>query len=554
MDLKELLIKNSVLTESEYEELQEKARQLNSSIEEMIIARNVISEDDLGKLVEKQYGIPHISLIHKTIDPDIVKVIPEKTAIERKVIAFDKTASNLKIGMTNPRDINTIEFIKKGTGFNVDAYYITENSFYEGLKLYKTSIKEELKDIIDKNAKDAKVKGEESNALPIINIVDKILEYANSMGASDIHIEPMEKEALVRYRVDGILHDQATYPIKIHLAISSRIKILSNLKIDEHRLPQDGRFKTTINDQEVSFRVSTMPAYFGETVVLRLLKENAKEYNLETLGVQGRDYEILKSSIKKTVGMILVTGPTGSGKSTTLYTILSLLNTPEVNISTAEDPIEYSMPRVNQTQVNPKIGLTFAEALRSFLRQDPDIMMIGEIRDNETADIAINAAITGHLVLSTLHTNDAASAIPRLIDMHIESFLVSSTLNTIIAQRLVRKLCNNCKTEQKLDQKMISILQEQYDKKGIDKKINGNAFYKPVGCEYCSNGYNGRVGIYEILEVTDTIKELIIKKDNASNIQKKAQEEGMTLMVEDGIQKAQQGITSIEEVLRVIKE
>ena len=554
MELKELLIKNRVLTESEYEELQEKARQLNSSIEEMIIARNVISEDDLGKLVEKQYGIPHISLIHKTIDPDIVKVIPEKTAIERKVIAFDKTASNLKIGMTNPRDINTIEFIKKGTGFNVDAYYITENSFYEGLKLYKTSIKEELKDIIDKNAKDAKVKGEESNALPIINIVDKILEYANSMGASDIHIEPMEKEALVRYRVDGILHDQATYPIKIHLAISSRIKILSNLKIDEHRLPQDGRFKTTINDQEVSFRVSTMPAYFGETVVLRLLKENAKEYNLETLGVQGRDYEILKSSIKKTVGMILVTGPTGSGKSTTLYTILSLLNTPEVNISTAEDPIEYSMPRVNQTQVNPKIGLTFAEALRSFLRQDPDIMMIGEIRDNETADIAINAAITGHLVLSTLHTNDAASAIPRLIDMHIESFLVSSTLNTIIAQRLVRKLCNNCKTEQKLDQKMISILQEQYDKKGIDKKINGNAFYKPVGCEYCSNGYNGRVGIYEILEVTDTIKELIIKKDNASNIQKKAQEEGMTLMVEDGIQKAQQGITSIDEVLRVIKE
>ncbi len=285
MDLKELLIKNNVLTESEYEELQEKAKQLNSSIEEMIIARNVISEDELGKFVEKQYGIPHVSLIHKTIDPDIVKIIPEKTAIERKVLAFDKTASNLKIGMTNPRDINTIEFIKKGTGFNVDAYYITENSFYEGLKLYKTSIKEELKDIIDKNAKEAKVKGEESNALPIINIVDKILEYANSMGASDIHIEPMEKEALVRYRIDGILHDQATYPIKIHLAISSRIKILSNLKIDEHRLPQDGRFKTTINDQDVSFRVSTMPAYFGETLVLRLLKENAKEYNLESLGV-----------------------------------------------------------------------------------------------------------------------------------------------------------------------------------------------------------------------------------------------------------------------------
>ncbi len=555
MNLKNILISKNYISESLYTELEEKAKQLNTSVEDLLIAQNTITEDKLGEIVETELSIPYISLAHKTIDPAVVKIIPEKTAIEKKIVAFDKTTSTLKIGMTNPRDINTIEFIKKGTGYNIDPYFITEKSFYEGLKFYKTSIKEELKDIIEKNAKESKnVKSGETEALPIINITDTILEYAKTMGASDIHIEPMETEAIVRYRIDGILHDQATYPLAVHQAVLARIKILANLKIDEHRLPQDGRFKSTISDRDISFRVSIMPVYSGEVLVMRLLEDNAKEYSLESLGMTGRDLSVIEDAIKRTVGMILVTGPTGSGKSTTLYTVLSELNTPEVNLDTIEDPIEYSMPRVNQTQVNANIGLTFASGLRSFLRQDPDVIMVGEIRDTETADIAINAAMTGHLVLSTLHTNDSSGAIPRLIDMHIESFLVSSTLNVIIAQRLVRKLCNNCKLEYSLDKKLIGILEEQYTKKGVTKKITQAKFFKPQGCEYCTNGYKGRIGIYEVLEVTDDIKTLIARRENANVIQKAAQESGMSLMIEDGMRKAEEGITSLEEVLRVVKE
>jgi type IV pilus assembly protein PilB len=555
MDIKDLLIKNNYITTEEYEKLEDKAKQISSSIEELVIGRSIITEDQLGELVTKEYSIPHISLIHKTIDADIVKILPEKIAIEKKIIAFDRTESTLKIGMTNPRDINTIEFVKKGTGYMVDPYFITELSFFEGLKMYKTSIKEELKNIIEKNEKATKgLKGNDADALPIINITDTILEYAKTMGASDIHIEPLEERAIIRYRIDGILHDQAMYSLDIHKAVVARIKILSNLKIDEHRLPQDGRFKTTLNDQDISFRVSTMPVYFGEVIVARLLEDNAKAYNLEALGFRNRDLEVIKDSIKRTVGMILVTGPTGSGKSTTLYTILSQINTPEVNINTVEDPIEYTMPRVNQTQVSTGIGLTFATGLRSFLRQDPDIIMVGEIRDNETADIAINAAMTGHLVLSTLHTNDSSGAIPRLIDMQVESFLVASTLNVVIAQRLVRKLCNTCKKEYKMDPKALKILDEQYNKKGVNKKIENNKYYKAVGCEYCNNGYKGRIGIYEILEIDDKIKELITKKESGEIIQKIAQENGMSLMIEDGLAKATEGITSIEEVLRVVKE
>jgi type IV pilus assembly protein PilB len=555
MDIKNLLIKNNYITEDQYKDLEEKSKQLSSSIEELVIGRNIITEDQLGELVSKEFSIPHISLLHKTLDPDVVKIIPEKTSIEKKIIAFEKTPTSLKIGMTNPRDINTIEFIKKGTGYIIDPYFITEKSYFEGLKYYKTSIKEELKNIIEKNEKDSKgLKGDETEALPIINITDTILEYAKTMGASDIHIEPLEEKAVIRYRIDGILHDQATYSIDVHKSVVARIKILSNLKIDEHRLPQDGRFKTVLNDQAVSFRVSIMPVYFGEVIVARLLEDNAKSYNLEALGFRGRDLDIIKDSIRRTVGMILVTGPTGSGKSTTLYTVLSQLNTPEVNINTVEDPIEYSMVRVNQTQVNSQIGLTFAAGLRAFLRQDPDIIMVGEIRDTETADISINAAMTGHLVLSTLHTNDSSGAVPRLVDMGIESFLIASTLNVVIAQRLVRKLCNSCKKEYEMDSKTISILEEQYQKKGIDKKIDNNKFYQAVGCEYCNNGYKGRIGIYEILEITEEIKDLITKRATAQEIQKVAQENGMTLMIEDGLYKASEGITSIEEVLRVVKE
>lgn len=555
MDIRELLIENKFVTSSQYDEIAIKAKQISSSIDELLISQNIITEDQLGSLIEKKYSIPYVNLSQKSINPETIKIIPEKTALNKKIVAFEKTMSTLNIGMVNPRDINTIEFIKKGTGYNINPYYITEKSFYEALKFYKTSIKEELKDIIEKAQKDAKnISSNDTEAIPIIKITDKILEYANTQGASDIHIEPQEKEALIRYRIDGILHDQANLSLHIYQAVVARIKILSNLKIDEHRLPQDGRFKTKINDLDISFRVSLMPVYYGEVVVARLLESSAKEYSLDSLGLLDNDLNIVADSIKKTVGMILVTGPTGSGKSTTLYTMLSLVNNPEVNIDTIEDPIEYSMTRINQTQILPQVGLTFASGLRAFLRQDPDILMVGEIRDNETADIAINAAMTGHLVLSTLHTNNALGAIPRLLDMQVEPFLLSSTLNLIIAQRLVRKLCNSCKEEYKMDQKLLKVLETQLKKMGITENIKENKYFKARGCQYCSNGYKGRIGIYEVLEINDAIKIMISRKENIEEIEKVAKKNGMTLMIEDGIKKAQNGTTSIEEILRVTKE
>jgi len=383
--------------------------------------------------------------------------------------------------------------------------------------------------------------------------------------ASDIHIEPTEKEVIVRYRIDGILRDAMTLPKIAASGIVARVKVLSNLKLDEHRLPQDGRFKIETEDYRYSIRVSVLPVFNGEKIVMRLLPETAKAFTLEQLGLRNEALEKVQDNLRKPVGMILVTGPTGCGKTTTLYSMMEILNDPGVNISTIEDPVEYRMPRINQTQVNPKIGLTFASGLRSLVRQDPDIIMVGEIRDSETASLAINAALTGHLVLSTLHTNSAAGAIPRLIDMKVEPFLLSSTLNCILAQRLVRKLCpekekyflkeselENIAKYCNLD-KILKILKEE---KIVQKKASWKniPFYRPKKSEECSEGYKGRIGIFEVLPVTETIKEMIVKQATSDEIQEQAQKEGMRTMLEDGFVKTAQGITSIEEVLRVIIE
>lgn len=390
-------------------------------------------------------------------------------------------------------------------------------------------------------------------------------------SASDIHIEPGEKEVRVRYRIDGILHDAMTLPGQVLDGLIARIKVLSNLKLDEHRLPQDGRFKLEKEGYKLSFRVSILPVFEGEKIVMRLLDESAKGLTLEKMGLVGDALEAVHRSIKRPNGMILVTGPTGSGKTTTLYTVMDILNTSQVNISTVEDPIEYRMMRVNQTQVNAKIGMTFAAALRSLLRQDPDIIMVGEIRDGETMQIAIEAAMTGHLVLSTLHTNSAAATLPRLLDMGAEAFLIASTVNVIIGQRLVRKLCNDCKVPYKLDDKEIKTLNESYDMKEILEtikkspemkgKINAKDtledfdFYRPKGCEKCSNeGYHGRLGIYEVLDMNEDMGKLVTSNATSDVIERKAKENGMQTMCEDGFIKAAQGVTSIEEVIRVTKE
>ncbi|MBI1754963.1 type II/IV secretion system protein, partial [Candidatus Azambacteria bacterium] len=401
--------------------------------------------------------------------------------------------------------------------------------------------------------------------LPVIKIVDSLFHHAIIQSASDIHIEPTEKEVIVRYRIDGILHDAMTLPKKLQQGIVARIKVLSNLRLDEHRLPQDGRFKLEATEFKISFRVSIIPVYDGEKIVMRLLREEGHTNNLEGLGIHGETLERVMRAIHKPSGMFLATGPTGSGKTTTLYTALEIVNTPEVNISTVEDPIEYRMPRVNQTQVKPQIGLTFAAGLRSLLRQDPNVLMVGEIRDIETASLAVNAALTGHLVFSTLHTNSAAGALPRLIDMQVEPFLIASTVNAILAQRLVRKLCPE-KEKYTLTKDQIKNLGQVFNLDEILKKMKEEkavapsatwdtiAFFKPKASKESPSGYKGRVGIYEVIEVSEKVRDLILKKAPFTDIEKTARAEGMMTMTEDSFVKAAQGYTSIEEIIRVTKE
>jgi type IV pilus assembly protein PilB len=404
--------------------------------------------------------------------------------------------------------------------------------------------------------------------IPVIRVVDTLLEYAVFEKASDIHIEPQENAVIVRYRIDGVLHDVMTLPKVIQAAIVARIKVLTNLKIDEHRLPQDGRFKIEKDGYKFSLRVSTIPIFDGEKVVIRLLDETAKALSLEDLGFEKTGFDVIMRNVKKPHGMLLVTGPTGSGKSTTLYTVLSMLNTKNVNISTIEDPVEYRIVGANQMQVNPKIGLTFALGLRALLRQDPNIIMIGEVRDKETAEEAVHAAMTGHIVFSTLHTNSAAAALPRLLDIGVEPFLIASTINAVLAQRLVRVICKDCKTEVKMDEVTLESLGKLFHldkllpvmtREGIVpakvKSLTELKFYKGQGCDKCGHsGYKGRLGIHEVLEVTPQVADMIMERKSSQEIQDQAEKEGMILMWEDGFIKAVKGITSIDEILRVSKE
>ncbi len=401
--------------------------------------------------------------------------------------------------------------------------------------------------------------------MPVVKIVDSLLKHAIVQNASDIHIEHQEKELIVRYRIDGILHDAMILPKAAGPGIIARIKVLSNLKLDEKRLPQDGRFKIEENDEQVSFRVSTIPTAFGEKTVMRLLRERSAGFTLETLGFHGQGLEYIRQSTHQKTGMILVTGPTGSGKTTTLYTVLDILNTPEVNISTIEDPIEYQVARVNQTQVRPDIGFTFSNGLRALVRQDPDIVLVGEIRDTETASLAVNASLTGHLVLSTLHTNSAGGTIPRLLDMGVEPFLLVSTVNVVIAQRLVRKLCTEkekyflttAEIEQlKKNANLDLVFAELKEEKIIDNKATWEKipFYKPKKVTECESGYSGRIGIHEIMHMSTPLRALVMRGTTAQEIEAESRKEGMMTMLEDGIFKAAQGITTIEEVLRVVSE
>ncbi len=577
--LQNFLVDAGLLSKQDLPALTEQVTASGKSFEEVVLAGGKISEDDLRRAKAYILGVPFVDLKKDKIDREVLGLIPEPIARKHNIVAIKRHGDEaLEVAMLDPDDLEAIGFIKKGSGLKIWPRLTDAASIKSALLQYQKSLKAEFGDLIGSEATKLKTLSDEEAAeigegelkkmaedLPVIRIVDALLSHAVTQQASDIHIENFEKEVIVRYRIDGLLHDAMVLPKNAGPGIVARIKVLANLRLDEKRLPQDGRFKIELSGMGISFRVSILPTYFGEKIVMRLLPDTSRGLTLEQGGFHGQALERIQEATNQTTGMILVTGPTGSGKSTTLYTVLEILNKPDVNISTIEDPIEYQMPRVNQTQVKPEIGLTFGSGLRALVRQDPDIIMVGEIRDKETAGLAINAALTGHLVLSTLHTNSAAGAIPRLLDMGAEPFLLVSTINIIVAQRLVRRLetgkekyllsaaeLKKLGQHVDLDRILKLLKEEKIVAPGADWK--NISFYKPKPSAESADGYKGRIGIHEVLKMSPAIKELVMKGATTAQIEEQAKQEGMATMLEDGIFQAVQGTTTIEEVLRVVSE
>lgn len=572
--LKKFIADAGLVSRADLDATASEALEVKKPFCELLISKGLISESDMKRMQAYLLGIPFVSLVGEKIPFEVLSIVPEPIARSHNVVAFKKEGTSLEVAMLDTDDLAAVDFITRRTGMKIVPRLTSPESVKSALVQYQRNLKAEFGDIIkketgeiktiadadtDASADDLKKMAED---VPVVRIVDTLLKHAIIQKASDIHIEPTEQEVIVRYRIDGMLRDAMTLPKQTGVSITARIKVLSNLKLDEKRLPQDGRFKIELDGEKVAFRVSILPVFYGEKTVMRILREGGGHYTLEQLGFHGTGLERIHAATGQSTGMILTTGPTGSGKTTTLYTLLEILNQPDVNISTVEDPIEYQMPRVNQSQVKPDIGFTFASGIRSLVRQDPDVIMVGEIRDNETASLGVNAALTGHLVLSTLHTNSAAGAIPRLLDMKIESFLLVSTLNIVIAQRLVRRLgpkrekytltpAGLAELSKIVDvDRVLAVLKEE-------KIVADNAtwndvpFYRPkVGKD--EDGYEGRIGIHEVLQVTETIKEMVIKGNTADEISKQAMKEGMMTMLEDGVYKAVRGQTTIEEILRVV--
>jgi type IV pilus assembly protein PilB len=574
--LKKFIVDAGLMSGKDFDKVKKQSEKAGKPVEDVLIEQGIIDQEKLGKFKAYLLGVPFIEVGQEVIPPEVLSMIPEQIARAHNIIAFKRTGNNLEVAMLDPDDLTTIESIKKTNPMlkvlprlttpqaikNTLMQYQSLESFGPG-SVTMPAIPEfggEFGDVLKSDLLKA------SQEVSIIKVVDTMMKHAIYQRASDIHIEPLETDVVVRFRVDGVLSDIMFLPLSTASALVARIKVLSNLKLDEHRLPQDGRFKVETEDYKYSVRVSVLPVFNGEKIVMRLLQEDMKVQTLESLGFYGRALEIVMNNLKRPIGMVLITGPTGSGKTTTLYSMMEILNTPSVNISTIEDPIEYRMPRINQTQVNAKIGLTFASGLRALVRQDPNIIMVGEIRDNETASLAINAALTGHLVLSTLHTTSAAGAIPRLIDMDVEPFLITSTINVIMAQRLVRKFHSdkekyflNKEDVENLKKycdmkRVIHLMQEEKLLKKGDEDLTKAPFYRPKPSKDSKTGYRGRLAIVEVLAITEEIKRLIVKKASTADIATEAITEGMRTMFEDGLIKATQGLTSLEEVLRVIND
>jgi type IV pilus assembly protein PilB len=645
-ELKKLLIANHLATEKKLEEIEKSAGDQHASFQDHLISRKIINEKDLVKIYAQAIKIPYVDLSQVEIKKELLSKLPEKVSIRYQAVVFDEKEDSLYLAMADPHDVQAVQFIEKQLGYSTKLFIASTTDIAQALDLYKEGLSSEISKVIKESEEISIEEGQIDESAsaenvqeiiqeaPIARAVSIILEYAVKSRASDIHVEPREGFIQVRYRIDGVLHDTMSLPRQLLSAIVTRIKILSNLRIDEHRIPQDGRIKVKIGTKTISIRVSTLPIVDGEKVVMRLLDESNKAPTLEELGYSGTALQGIKNALAKPHGMLLVTGPTGSGKSTTLYSAISMLNSIEVNISTVEDPIEYRIPGVNQTQVNVKTGMTFASGLRALLRQDPDIIMVGEVRDTETAEMAVHAALTGHVVLSTLHTNNAAGCLPRLLDMKVEPFLISSTVNAVIGQRLVRRLCSECREAYQVSKEQIEEIVNAFDLdrnflyasppknvvREVEKKLNdfsektipapkslgekasildqiandpsiinrslkdaeadssmtlreqlfihpdetqkatsghdlSMTLFRAKGCKKCNQtGYLGRVGIYEVLEVSDKIGEMIIAHSQTDEIQKEAIRGGMITMAQDGFIKSLIGITAVEEVMRVTRE
>lgn len=536
-----------------------KTQKGNQDLYTQIVKEGLVPDENLGQIISNLIDLPLIDLNEIGINDIDLNFLNENFARSNSVICFSQTEDTIEIATSHPDDIIMLESIKKKTNKKINLHFATAKNIQEAVLLYQKDATSLFRSIIDQNVESAK-----SNAKvepPIIRIVDTIIGYAEQKKASDIHIEPLENVSLIRFRIDGIMTDIVRLPLELHSRIVTRIKVMAKLRTDEHQAAQDGKiqWETPVNSNfstdKLDLRVSVVPTTDGEKIVMRLLSEKSRQLSLEDLGFSTGDLEKVKEAYKKPHGMILSTGPTGSGKTTTMYTILKILNSREVNISTIEDPVEYDIEGITQIQVNKKTDLTFAKGLKSLVRQDPDIILVGEIRDTETAKIATNAAMTGHLVLSTLHTNDTTTTIPRLIDMDIEPFIISSTINVIIAQRLVRKIHMKCR-------KSIEIHRRDYvdifDADFLDKTFDNKEVirtYHGSGCEVCHNtGYEGRIGIYEVLEIDDELRQAIIEKKDASTLRKIAIKNGMVSMAHDGLEKVKQGITTIDEIIRVTQD
>jgi type II secretory ATPase GspE/PulE/Tfp pilus assembly ATPase PilB-like protein len=575
LSFENFLLEKGFITKEALTQARSESVTTHRNLFDYLVSEKYINEEELTQARGLFFNLPYVDLRNRKLDRNVVDLISKETLSTYRFVPFEQSGNVLRVALTDPTNLaalGALEFLAQKRNSKLELYITSLTGFQSVFRKSENITKEvrqALKEVVEKEAVDEQRRGIKTTAkieeklvdeAPISKIVDVVIRHAIEGRASDIHIEPSEEDLRVRYRIDGVLHSSLILPKSIHPAVISRIKILSNLKIDEQRLPQDGRFHINLDSKPIDFRVSTFPTVIGEKIVLRILDKSTGAPKLEELGVMGKQLELVLDSIKKPHGMFLVTGPTGSGKSTTLYSLLSMLNKPGVNIVTLEDPVEYFMDGVNQAQIRPEINLTFASGLRSILRQDPNIIMVGEIRDKETAELAVNSALTGHLVFSTLHTNSAIGAIPRLIDMGIEPFLLTASLNLLAAQRLVRKICEKCKVQQKASDPIKEYILRELGKLPkeylTEYDLKDPQVWVGQGCSNCGNsGYKGRIGIYEVVDISKPIQDLINERKPAVKIEEFAvANEGLILMKQDGIMKALKGYTTVEEVVRATKD